>query len=274
MYNDYMYAIDRSDEYLEHYGIKGMKWGVRKAILSGNSKRLDRQYRKASKKLAKLKARANNGEKYARRASALRLATGVAGGLALAGTGRVGRGIEAIGTLARSTRNKHLRTAGQVVAGAGDALNRFGASNSIAKGIANSKAAKDITEKVTRSQIAKLEAAANRGFAGMAPSARASKNAIRHVTEDQARKIYETNQNKLKNIQKTANGISNNAIIRAGLGAAALGTGAAAAYNQYRATHTSNAAKKAAKFESEMNKAFAGTKYGKSSGSRKRRHRS
>ena len=26
------YGIQRSDEYLAHYGIKGMKWGVRKAI--------------------------------------------------------------------------------------------------------------------------------------------------------------------------------------------------------------------------------------------------
>ena len=36
------YAVERSPEYLAHYGIRGMKWGVRKAIASGNSRRLGR----------------------------------------------------------------------------------------------------------------------------------------------------------------------------------------------------------------------------------------
>lgn len=53
------YAIERSSDYLAHYGIKGMKWGVRKAIESGNSRKLDRAYRKATKKLAKLEDKAN-----------------------------------------------------------------------------------------------------------------------------------------------------------------------------------------------------------------------
>ena len=69
--NEGYYGVTRTDEYLAHYGIKGMKWGVRKAIESGNSARLGRQYRKAQKKLAKLEARANNGKKYAKRAAAL-----------------------------------------------------------------------------------------------------------------------------------------------------------------------------------------------------------
>ena len=48
------YGVERSEEYLAHYGVRGMKWGVRKAIASGNTKHLDRQWRKAQKKLAKL----------------------------------------------------------------------------------------------------------------------------------------------------------------------------------------------------------------------------
>ena len=53
------YAVIRSTDHLAHYGVKGMKWGVRKAIERGNSKALSRQYRKAQKKLAKLNAAAN-----------------------------------------------------------------------------------------------------------------------------------------------------------------------------------------------------------------------
>lgn len=56
------YGVQRSEEYLMHYGIKGMKWGVRKAIAEGGSRgarRLDRAYKKASKKLAKLNRNAD-----------------------------------------------------------------------------------------------------------------------------------------------------------------------------------------------------------------------
>lgn len=53
------YAVERSQEYLAHYGVRGMKWGVRRAIASGNTKHLDRQYKKAQKKLAKLNDKAD-----------------------------------------------------------------------------------------------------------------------------------------------------------------------------------------------------------------------
>ncbi len=53
------YAIERSSEYLAHYGVKGMKWGVRKAIESGNSKRLAKHYAKALKKIKKLNTKAS-----------------------------------------------------------------------------------------------------------------------------------------------------------------------------------------------------------------------
>ncbi len=59
------YAVERSSDYLAHYGVRGMKWGVRKAIASGNSKRLARQYTKAQKKLAKLDAKADLGKQKA-----------------------------------------------------------------------------------------------------------------------------------------------------------------------------------------------------------------
>ena len=53
------YGVERSEEYLAHYGVRGMKWGVRRAIASGNTKHLDRQWKKAQKKLAKLNDKAD-----------------------------------------------------------------------------------------------------------------------------------------------------------------------------------------------------------------------
>lgn len=55
------YAVERTNAYLAHYGIKGMKWGVRKAIERGSDRGLARQYKKASRKLAKLQNNANIG---------------------------------------------------------------------------------------------------------------------------------------------------------------------------------------------------------------------
>ena len=67
--NDYLYAVERDGAYLAHSGVKGMKWGVRKAIERGNDRALSRQYRKAQKKLAKLEKRAASGKKYAKPAA-------------------------------------------------------------------------------------------------------------------------------------------------------------------------------------------------------------
>ena len=53
------YAVIRSTDHLAHYGVKGMKWGVRRALATGNQKVLDRHFRKAAKKLAKLDWKAN-----------------------------------------------------------------------------------------------------------------------------------------------------------------------------------------------------------------------
>ena len=55
------YAVERSSEYLAHYGVRGMKWGIRRAIQRGDSAALSRQYQKAAKKLSKLSLNANRG---------------------------------------------------------------------------------------------------------------------------------------------------------------------------------------------------------------------
>lgn len=53
------YAIDRSSEYLAHYGIRGMKWGVRRAIARGNDRALTRHYKRAQRKLKQLDHESN-----------------------------------------------------------------------------------------------------------------------------------------------------------------------------------------------------------------------
>ena len=54
------YGIVRStDHELRHYGVRGMKWGVRKARESGNNLRLTYHYLRAKHKLNKLKKDSN-----------------------------------------------------------------------------------------------------------------------------------------------------------------------------------------------------------------------
>ena len=53
------YGVTPSSDFFAHYGVKGMKWGVRRAVEKGNTKRLDRHYKKATKKLEKLKTKAD-----------------------------------------------------------------------------------------------------------------------------------------------------------------------------------------------------------------------
>ena len=43
------------DDYLAHYGVKGMKWGVRKSETPGVSRRTDREAKKDAKEFARAK---------------------------------------------------------------------------------------------------------------------------------------------------------------------------------------------------------------------------
>lgn len=53
------YAVLRDDAYLAHYGIKGMKWGIRKARENKNNVALGYHYLRAKMKLNKLKRESN-----------------------------------------------------------------------------------------------------------------------------------------------------------------------------------------------------------------------
>ena len=86
------YGVERSDDYLAHYGIKGMRWGVRRALARGDNKALARQHKKAAKKLAKLEARANTNNQLAKAKKWDKISSGARA------AGRVGLGIAAAGT--------------------------------------------------------------------------------------------------------------------------------------------------------------------------------
>lgn len=93
------YGIQRSSDYLAHYGVKGMRWGVRKAIDAKDTKALARHYDKATRKLAKLQNRANLLVQKGNKKSNLELA-----GLGAASAGS----FAALGALNKHFRNKGM----------------------------------------------------------------------------------------------------------------------------------------------------------------------
>lgn len=277
MNNESYYGVTRTDEYLAHYGIKGMKWGVRKARESGNSKALGRQYRKAQKKLAKLEARANNGKKYAKRAALLGAGAAAAGGVAAVGTGGLSSALGEVGKFG----NRALTGASKGMHAGASALQRYantrgaktrGRLSALARGMhgaadATQTAATGVGLKAFgASQNLKNWGNAKSGIqtiAGRQMEAQGTKllrnvrNAPKSTLTVGQRKVFG------RGLRENARGMqyTNNQLLRAG--AAALGAGLAggAAYNAYRAATTKRAARKAAQFRSEMNKAFAGTQY-------------
>lgn len=99
MDNKYYGSSQTSSDFLVHYGIKGMKWGVRKALKKTGLKKekaLRQQYNKAQNRLAKLNKRADIGEqkknqiKYAKRAG-IGLSTSMLGTLGIGGTKILGK---------------------------------------------------------------------------------------------------------------------------------------------------------------------------------------
>ena len=268
--NDYMYAIERSPDYLAHYGIRGMKWGVRKAIARGDSRALGKQYAKAQKKLAKLEKRAANSKKYARRAALMGAGAAAAGGLAAAGTTGVSKLMNA---------TSYGMSKGAL--GVGQAASKLGKTMS-AHGIRGGGRLQAFGK---GAQSLGLQGATKVGMASNAVKKWGTQNtlakgaATKFANLENARAFEKFGKNKTmlagarENVlarQNAVKGISNNTIARVGAGAIGAGLAVGAAKNAYRAA---TAKKKAARFRSEMNKAFAGTAYANGGGNRQGKKR-
>ena len=275
MYNeDYMYAVDRSDEYLAHYGIKGMRWGVRKAIERGDQRALARHYRRAQKKLAKLERQASGQDKYNRRAARLGAAGAVAGGLAAAGT-------SGIATLMKNNAKYAgfaTRGAGTALAGAGKALSKIPGASGIAGKLVGAgytmqshgtRNANAVYNAGTRLHSWGIDNPANH----LADKYQSKANALKaaqgfsNAADPGKAKMYADRANQ---IRQAGASLTNEKLLRAGSAALGAGLLGAAAYNKYRASHTQQAAAKAKQFRAEMNKAFKGTQYANNPSSKKK----
>ena len=309
MDNKSYYGVTRTDEYIAHYGIKGMKWGVRKARESGNTKALGRQFKKAQKKLAKLEKRAANGSKYAKRAAALGAGAAAAGGLAALGTGGVSKvlsrggniasaglgkaskGLNKASTAGLAAFNKYANMkiqsgnlsgnakkvarwqAAQLAASKASVAGRNAAKGMAKAGVAVNKAGASSAIAVDKWGNKKNVIARNLESAGNYNVGLGGSKALRNTVKGAAKRTRGYNQLNMANKV----GFTNNQLARAGAAAIGAGLAGAAGYNAYRAATTKRAAKKAAQFRSEMNKAFAGTQYangGARQGKKRRSRRS
>ena len=240
MSNSVYYGIpsEPSSDFFAHYGVRGMKWGVRKAIDKHSEKRLDRQYRKAKRKLEKLNSRADvdiqkiASKKHARRALA-------AAGLSVAGS---------------SLSNETRRVAKRIINAAykpelsqnvviGDHVLSWREKNIVGNGKGIKKTGSGL---------------------GIGPVGRDS-HASTQVTTGVANSVSKKS-NPFVTVDKVAKGIA-----VAGLGTAAYQTGKAVAA-KYRTTkkgHAKAVAKRDA-WRKEMQSAFKGTKYDTSKRRRKK----
>ncbi len=259
----YGVASTPTEDFIAHYGIKGMKWGVRKAIQSGSDRALRRQYKKASKKLAKLEKLGANGKKYAKRAAAYGAGAAAAGGLAAAGTGGVATGIRYVG--------RGVKGAMKGVGGAMDVVGRgLAERRGVVGSIGNAIGSAGRSVKRAGKSINLTGAAQAVQDWGRSTSA---SDKARSVLEKNFRGSNSPLTGTASNVSGKLKGVHNDTIARIGAGAIGAGLGIAAGRNAYRAATAKKHAAQAKQFRAEMNKAFAGTKYANGMPSKKKKSR-
>ena len=249
------YAIVRSGDHLAHYGVKGMQWGVRKAIEKGNDKRLDRTYRKAAKKLQKLNEKADigvqnkNAEKYNKIAKRTAKIGGVGLGIGLAGTG-LNRGLFAINTVRKNAASSKLKK----LYDEEDRI-RHNAEKQVFKAWHNDPAmrsGKGYYTKPTDNLVTNISNKYKRDSANLASK------------RDKIRTDFNREANTRKTVANASQLIGNIGVA-AGLGSMAIsGVSKAKAYAAKKRTTAEGHAKAVAKrdaWQKEMRNAFKGTKY-------------
>ena len=232
------YAVERASDHLEHYGVKGMRWGVRKAITSGNDKALYKHYRKAAKKLAKLQRIGNNPGRSAAKAAAYGVAAAGTGTIAIGGTGIAAKAMR-YGAAGLRTLNKAIIK--PKFSNAFDSKGHIVRNNTniLAKSANHIDAASEKLENWGKKE---------REFALKRLGIKDDKTLGRIPIQDATGK---------DKVIKT----TNSDLLRIGAAAATAGLAAKAAHNAYRARNAEKYRDKAMQWKNDMDEAFAGTRY-------------
>lgn len=245
------YGINPSSDFFAHYGVRGMKWGVRRALDSKNDKKLDRQYRKAKRKLEKLNSQADvDIQKIAVRKHARRA-------LGALGIGYAGLAFK------NSAHDAAKRIKNQTI----HAINNYtgGMAGQYTNTLVLNQSAREKRILGEGKGISK-----NGKGLGIGPVGNTSSNALNAAVNGggYTKKIATTKNvaNPLMTIDRISNGLA-----IAGLGTAAYQAGRAiAAKKRTTAAGHAKAVAKRDAWRKEMNEVFKGTKYG-SNNRRKRR---
>ena len=209
-----------------------MRWGVRKAIATGNQRLLDKHYRKAAKKLAKLQRLGDHPGLSKAKAAAYGAAAAGTGALAIGGTGLASKGLQYFSAGAKTIRkNKFAGKSGKVVRVGKKRKNLlYNALEGTER--LSGDAAKGLTEWAKGSTKFKLE---------------------RPVLDPKTNTIV-----KSKIFEKD---IGNNTLFRAGAGLATAGLAARAAHHAYRAKNAEKYREKAERWKEAMDQEFEPTNY-------------